>query len=319
MSIISRRKFIQLSAAVATYNSFLSKGVGKMAKRQNNLIRLGGPIFKEVSDDPVRWIKAHKEWGYSAAYCPVNADASSELINAFKNEAKKSNLIIAEVGAWSNPISPDNSKQQEAFEYCCRQLDLADRIGARCCVNIAGSRNSEQWDGPHAENLTMDTFDLIIEITRKIIDSVKPKRTYFTLEPMPWIFPNSVASYEKLLKSINRQEFAVHFDPVNLINSPEKYYQNADIIKHAFKSLGPYIKSCHGKDTIIDSKLTTHISETRPGLGNLNYLVFLNELSKLHDIPLMLEHMEDPEDYKLSVVYLRQLALENGLDFVSIN
>ena len=290
-----------------------------MTKKQNNPIRLGGPIFKEVSNDPVSWVKAHIELGYNAAYCPLDADASSEMIKAFENEAQKSNLIIAEVGAWSNPISPDNTEQKKSFEHCCRQLDLADRIGAKCCVNIAGSRNSEQWDGPHIENLTNDTFDLIIEITRKIIDSVKPNRTYFTLEPMPWIFPNSVESYEKLLKSINRQGFAVHFDPVNLINSPENYYQNASIIKDAFKTLGPYIKSCHGKDTIIDSRLTTHISETRPGLGNLDYPVFLNELSKLHDIPLMLEHMENPEDYKLSVAYLHQLVSENGLDLALIN
>ncbi|KPK96404.1 xylose isomerase [bacterium SM23_31] len=281
-------------------------------------MRLGGPVFTAVSEDPLAWIKAHKDWGYSAAYCPLKADAAPELIRLYESEAKKSNLIIAEVGAWSNPISPDDRQRKDAFKHCCAQLDLADRIGANCCVNIAGSRNPEQWDGPHEDNLSQDTFDLIVEVTRKIIDTVKPSRTYFTLEPMPWIFPNSVESYVRLLKTIDREKFAVHVDPVNLMNSLNNYYNNSKIIKDTFEKLGPYIKSCHGKDTILESQLTTHINETQPGLGNLDYTVYLKELSKLKDVPLMLEHMKEPEEYKAAIKYLQYVASENDLSFLQI-
>jgi sugar phosphate isomerase/epimerase len=318
MSKISRRNFVKLSTVVALNLSLLPKRIFAMAPDNNNPIRLGGPIFEDVFDDPVAWVKAHKDWGYSAAYCPVDADASPELIRAFENEAKKSNLIIAEVGAWSNPISPDDKQKKDAIELCCKQLDLADRIGARCCVNIAGSRNPEQWDGPHKDNLSIDTFNLIVEVTRQIIDTVKPKRTFFTLETMPWIFPNSVDSYVDLHKSIEREQFAVHFDPVNLMNSLDNYYNNADIIKHTFEKLGPYIKSCHGKDTILELDLTTHINETQPGLGNLDYAVYLSELSKLKDVPLMLEHMEKPEEYRSALKYLQHVAQETKLNFLEI-
>jgi sugar phosphate isomerase/epimerase len=317
MSKISRREFVKLTAAGTLNLSLMSQGLYSMPTSKNS-IRLGGPIFKEVFDDPGAWVKAHKEWGYSAAYCPVDADASSELIKAFESEAAKSNLIIAEVGAWSNPISPIADEQKKAFEHCCKQLDLADRIGANCCVNIAGSRNPEQWDAPHKENLSQDTFDLIVEVTQKIIDTVKPKRTFFTLETMPWIFPNSVDSYIELNKIIDRPKFAVHFDPVNLMNSLDSYYNNAQIIKHAFKELGPYIKSCHGKDTILLTELTTHINETQPGLGNLDYGVYLKELSKLKDVPLMLEHMEEPEQYKAAVKHLQGVANDNNLEFYKL-
>jgi sugar phosphate isomerase/epimerase len=274
---------------------------------------MGGPIFKEIDDDPVEWIKAHKEWGYSAAYCPVEADATEELIRAYESEAKKNDLIIAEVGAWSNPISVDDKQRKEAIEFCIQQLNLADKIGANCCVNIAGSRNPDTWDGPHADNLTQETFDLIVETTQNIIDAVKPKRTFFTLETMPYVFPNSIESYEEIIKKIDRERFAVHFDPVNLINSPERYYNNAVLIKDAFRKLGKYIKSCHAKDTIIQNKLTIHISETQPGLGKLDYAVYLKELSKLDNVPLMLEHMEEPEEYKVANIFLRKVAMMNNL------
>ena len=114
------------------------------------------------------------------------------------------------------------------------------------------------------------------------------------------------------------QIFAVHFDPVNLINSPEKYFNNAAIIKEAFKKLGPHIKSCHGKDTILEPKLTTHLSETDPGKGNLDYAVYLKEISKLRDVPLMLEHMKEPDQYKSALKYVQKVAINNGLNLLKI-
>ncbi len=51
-------------------------------------------------------------------------------------------IIIAEVGAWSNPMSTDPEEARAALAKCQTQLALAEEIGARCCVNISGSRES---------------------------------------------------------------------------------------------------------------------------------------------------------------------------------
>jgi len=71
-----------------------------------------------------------KKLGYRAAYCPVNAKASDDVVKAYERAAGKADIIIAEVGAWSNPISPDDKTRREALEKCRTQLALADRIGA---------------------------------------------------------------------------------------------------------------------------------------------------------------------------------------------
>jgi sugar phosphate isomerase/epimerase len=312
--MISRRNFMKLSAMSAVYLAASSKGLANMSSINKGKIRLGGPLFKEINNDPVEWVKAHKEWGYSAAYCPIEADVSEEVIKAFEMASNRENLIIAEVGAWSNPISPNDEQRNEAIEHCMQQLELADKLEANCCVNIAGSRNPDKWDGPDNDNLSQETFDLIVETTQQIIDAVNPKRTYFALETMPYVFPNSIDSYERIIKAIDRERFAVHFDPVNLINGIDKYYNNGAIIKEGFKRLGKYIKSCHGKDTKIQNELTTHINETQPGLGNLNYSVYLKELSKLDNIPLMLEHMEEPEGYRNAIIYVKEVLKKEGID-----
>ena len=178
-------------------------------------MRLGAPIFAKGLG-PEEWAAAVRAKGYRAAYCPVDARADDATVAAYVRAAQQADIVIAEVGAWSNPISPDEATRQQAIRHCQEQLALADRVGARCCVNIAGSRSAD-WAGPDADNLSPDTFDLIVETVRLIIDAVKPTRTYYTLEAMPWTPPDSTESYVQLMQAIERPRMAVHFDPANLL------------------------------------------------------------------------------------------------------
>ena len=96
--------------------------------------------------------------------------------------------------------------------------------------------------------------------------------------------------------------------PVNIVNSPHRYYNNGALIRDCFKILGPYIKSCHAKDILLHDKLTTHLDEVRPGLGNLDYTTFLHEIDKLDsDMPLMIEHLKGEEEYAKAAEHIRLL------------
>lgn len=311
---ISRREFSKLSAAGLT--ALTLPGLTGMNIRLNgsgNCIRLGGPVFGDTSD-PEQWIRLLKKEGYSAAYCPVEPGTNETTVRSFENAAKKAGILISEVGAWSNPISKDDTIRKEALKKCKDSLALADQIGAGCCVNISGSRG-KQWDGPDPENFSKDTFDLIVQTTREILDEVKPVRTFYTLEPMPWIFPDSPDSYLELIKAMDRKQFGVHLDPVNIISSPRRYYDSGTFLKECFQKLGPYIKSCHAKDIRLETNLTVHLNEVLLGTGGLDYKVFLMELSGLKNIPLMLEHLEKEEDYKQAATNIRKVAASVGIEF----
>jgi sugar phosphate isomerase/epimerase len=234
-------------------------------------------------------------------------------VAAYREAADRADLVIAEVGAWSNPMSPDAGVRRAAIARCKASLALADRIGARCCVNIAGSRG-EQWDGPHPDNLTEATFDAIVETVRGIIDDVKPTRTFYTLETMPWMYPDSAESYERLIRAVGRQAFGVHLDPVNLVNSPERFFRNGELIRDCFRRLGPHIRSCHLKDIALSGKLMVHLDEVRPGLGSLDYRAFLTEANRLDpNLPVMLEHLPSDEEYALAASHVRSVANEIGV------
>lgn len=273
-------------------------------------MRLGGPIFDQV-DNPTAWAQAHQRLGYSAALLPIEEPEDPRLAD-YIAASQKAGLLIAEVGAWSNPISADEVQRTKALDLCCRRLELAERAGAWCCVNIAGSRGS-QWDGPHPDNLTGETFDLIVQSVRQILDAVKPRRTFYTLEAMPWVYPDSPESYLALIQAIERPQFGVHLDPVNMINCPQRMYRTGDFIRTCFEKLGPHIRSCHAKDIQYQSRLTLHLEECRPGTGVLDYRTYLGELFQLGpDVPLMLEHLPNAEEYAAAARYIRQMAHQIG-------
>jgi sugar phosphate isomerase/epimerase len=275
-------------------------------------MRLGGPIFKPYGD-PEEHVALARAAGYNAIYCPLQPEAGDDAVRALREAAAKANIVIAEAGAWSNPLSPDDKTRAEALARCKGMLDLAERIGARCCVNIAGSRG-KKWDGPSRADLTEESFDLIVETVRDIIDAVKPRRTFYTLEAMPWMHPDSTEGYVRIMQAIDRPQFAVHFDPVNIVSSPQRYFSTSTLIREFVAKLGPHIRSCHAKDILLRDNLTVHLDEVRPGTGGLDYSAYLRALNGLDpDLPLMIEHLPDEEEYKAAAAFIRQKAETEGV------
>jgi sugar phosphate isomerase/epimerase len=277
-------------------------------------MRLGSPL-PQTWNSPDGWIATLRAQGFRTAYWPLPDDAGDDDVRAYAEAAQAAGVSIAEIGAWSNPLSPDDATRAAAVEYCKARLSLADRVGARCCVNIAGSRSTTSWDGPHPAALSRDTFALIVDTTRDIIDAVDPQRTAYTLEPMPWSLPDSPDSYLDLLGAIDRPAFAVHLDPVNFINSPAKLYDNAGLLRECFAKLGPHIRSVHAKDIALRNELTVHLAEVRPGRGELDYRVFLTEMARLDpDTPILVEHLTEAQEYAAAVAHIRAVAAELGLE-----
>src|SRR5262249_53802953 len=161
---------------------------------------------------------------------------------------------------------------------------------------IAGSFSTKEWYGPHPDNLSPKFFDAVVENARKIIDAVKPKRAKFTYEMMGWALPDGADEYVRLIRAIDRKTFGVHLDPCNAVNSPARFYRNAQLLNECFDKLGRWIVSCHAKDLTWDVEMNVHFREVRPGAGAMDYPTYLRRLAALPQRPpLMLEHLPSPE------------------------
>jgi sugar phosphate isomerase/epimerase len=278
-------------------------------------IRLGGPIFLK-SDDPALLAREHRRLGYSAAYCPAATLADSARIRAIRDAFAAENVVIAEVGAWKNLLDPDPATRKENLAYVTDRLAFADAVGARCCVDIAGSYNPKVWYGMHPRNLSREFFDATVANCRAVIDAVKPTRTAFTIEMMPWSLPDGPDSYLDLIKAVDRRAFAVHLDVCNVMNSPSRFYNNKSVIEECFRKLGRWIASCHAKDLAWIPEYNVHFAEVIPGRGEIDYAAYLTQLSQAPtDAPLMLEHLKTPEEYDEGRAYIQRVAAKERLKF----
>ncbi len=311
----SRREFLGTAGSLAALAGAGSGLWTKAVASGVRPLRLGGPIFLK-SDDPGELAQEHRRLGYRAAYAPEVAVNDKDRINAIIKEFSARDVAIAEVGAWRNMLDPDLEKRRQNLSYVQDQLALAELLGARCCVDIAGSFNPQHWDGPDPRNITDEFIDATVENCRHVIDAVKPARTRFTIEMMPFNFPTGPDDYLKLIIKVDRPGFAVHLDACNVMNCPERMYHNGAVIDECFHKLGRWIVSCHAKDLAWEDYVQVCLREVIPGRGQLDYHAYLRGLSGLQvDVPLMLEHLKTPEEYDEGRHYIQKVAREMGLRF----
>ena len=275
-------------------------------------MRIGGGVERPYSN-PQEWYQIVEEMGYRAVLTPVAWNTPQAEKEAYMECIREHDLVLGEVGAWVNPLATDEQERKNALEYCKRQLQLAEDLGANCCVNIAGGRNA-QWDGYGLDNYQPDTYALIVDSVREIIDAVNPTRTFYTLEPMPWMVPSSPEEYLQLLKDVDRKGFGVHLDFTNMINCPERFVKRDAFIESCFKLLAPYIKSVHGKDVIMENSLPCIIREVMPGKGVVDYQKVVKLCESLgNQTTLFVEHLPDAESYKQAAAFVREQAILAGV------
>lgn len=258
------------------------------------------------STNATHWAEKLSSLGCRAAVFPLDYTAKKEDIDAYTKEAHKKDLLIAEVGAWCNPIAPDKKTREKAMERCIGQLALAEKIGANCCVNVSGALGPI-WDGAYKENFSKEAWNLTVKSIQQIIDAVNPHKTFYAIEPMPWMIPADPDQYIQLIKEVNRKHFAVHMDIVNWITSVQKYFYNTQFLEECFYRLGDRIKSCHIKDVHLENEFTFNLKETACGKGNMDlerYAELANSISP--DMPMIIEHLESDQAYEESITYVQQ-------------
>jgi sugar phosphate isomerase/epimerase len=309
-STIDRRSFLAAAGAAAA-----ARALGAAESTATVRVRLGAPV-SVPTEDPEALALAHRAKGYRAAYCPGIRIDDRERIRATVDAFARHDVVIAEVGRWVNLLDADAEARKKNLATVTEGLALAEAVGARCCVDIAGSFSPTSWYGPHPDNLSQRFFDAAVENARTIIDAVKPTRTAFSYEMMAWSLPDTPEACLRMLKAVDRKAFAAHLDPCNLVNSPERYYRSSDIVRECYRTLGPHIASVHVKDLTWDVEMAVHFREVRAGLGTMDYGSWLTEHARhAVEAPLMLEHLEKDADYDAARDHVRAAGDRVGLLF----
>jgi sugar phosphate isomerase/epimerase len=287
-------------------------------------VRVGGAGIA-YHGDPEAYAREHVAFGYRAAYMPKVSIENRDEVRAIAKALADADVTLAEAGAWRNLIAHDEKRRKANLDYAIHQLALADEMGARACVAYHGTvghpgdpwQLSDNYDyGSHPDNQSEAGFQQAVDTVRYIIDAVKPRRTKFSLEMVPWLVTDTPESDLKLLKAIDRTAFGAHVDAVNMVVLP-RHFNTGKMIGEAFARLGPWIVSCHAKDIVMQGgpgNISFHMNEVVPGDGNLDDAAYLDEIDRLgRDVPLMLEHFDVP-GYRRGLAHIRRVAAEIGVE-----
>lgn len=267
------------------------------------ILGLSSPLSHSSAKE---WGEKHASLGCKALVFPLSCKNSDDEIDEYVQAAKDNNLVIAEVGIWKNVLAKDEKERKEAIDYSIGQLKLADRIGAKCCVNIVGTPYGPRWDGGYAGNFTKEAWQMAVESIQHIIDEAKPVNTKFSIETMPWMYPTSPDEYLRLIEDVNRKEFGVHLDIVNMINCPERYFFNEAFMEDTFNKLGDKILSCHLKDVLLLEGYTFQLRESACGEGTLNLEKYAELATKYNpEMPMIIEHLNTDDEYLASLSYVK--------------
>ena len=163
-------------------------------------------------------------------------------------------------------------------------------------------------------------------MARYFIDTVKPKTAYFVYEIFPFDVVDSIESIDRLVKAVDRKQFGVHLDLVNLINCPRKYFNSGALAKEACRVLGDKIVSLHVKDILLTNHTKTDdpqpanisviLNEVPAGQGGVDLHTAIRVFNELpQDMPYLMEHMPDEKSFDMVAEYVRKVAAEVGVDF----
>ncbi len=262
-------------------------------------------------NSPEEWASNQLALGCSTVVFPLNCNDDEKKIIAYKDAAQKAGLTIAEVGIWRNALAANPEERNANMDYCVNQLRLADFLGARCAVNVAGAFGT-RWDGGYRANFTDRAWKESIAMVQQIIDRANVKNTFFTLEPMPWMIPTGPKEYIRLLEAVDRDHFAVHMDIINMINSAERYFNPEEFVDQCAELLGNKIRSCHIKDVHLAQEYTLQLQECGPGDGEFPLRYYVEKMNAIDpNMPVILEHLNSDQEYIKYMNYLKEEL--NGL------
>lgn len=265
-------------------------------------------------ETPEQWAQDLRALGLSAAVFPVEYAAGDAQIAAYADAARGAGLCIAEVGAWSNPLSEIPEQRQAALEKC-KASSAWPRSWARAAASTSpGAFRGARWDGFHRANYTQEAFEATVRSIQEIIDSVKPKKTYYCMEAMQWMIPDTPQQYLDLLRAVAPRGLRRAHRHHQLGLQPQDLPLQPGVHRRGVRPAG------RGRPQLPPQGLQAARRHDLPagggavGLGGLDIAHYIERAEALSpDTPMIIEHLTGDAAYREAVARVQGIARAAGV------
>jgi sugar phosphate isomerase/epimerase len=237
---------------------------------------------------------------------------SSEKCHLIRSAFRDANIPIVAVSGYTNIIHPNPVKRKENIKNLKILLKFARDLGTPYVISETGTFNEESDWVYHEKNGTEEAYESLCEIITDLTKFAYDNGSVFLVENYVNNIIGTVNQLLRLFSDVNHNSLGLLMDPTN-------YFSDVNIddvdgeLNRIFNALGKQIKIAHAKDckraedtTEKHAKIDASESHTfrgagsvelpAPGLGILNYDLYLKRLSEMHpNIPLIIEHLEESD------------------------
>ncbi len=223
------------------------------------------------------------------------------------------NLPVSCISGYTNLVHPDGDKRKANLAHLKQLIRYANELGSPYVISESGTFDTESDWVHHPKNKTEEGYADCRDVIADLVDFARQQGVTFLVETY---VNNVIGSIEETLRL-----FADITDPhLGLLMDPTNYFEEHNIDKmdstlhQIFNALAGKVKIAHAKDVKLASAsqgvqmANIDASEAHalrgvgmielpaPGLGSLNYDLYLKLLSRYYpNIPIIIEHLEESD------------------------
>lgn len=226
------------------------------------------------------------------------------------------NLPICCISGYTNIIHPDPVEREKRVGYLKEIIRHAQYLGTPYVISETGTYNTESDWVHHPKNKTEEGFEECRKVIADLSQHAYDHGATFLLETYVNNVVGSVEETVKMFAQVDHPGLGLLMDPTNYFETHNIDDMNT-ILNQVFDTLSDKIKIGHAKDVQRsgddksekhadigdDDALESHtfrgvgeIELPAPGLGELNYDLYLQRLAEKHpNIPMIIEHLDESD------------------------
>ncbi|MFC4810392.1 sugar phosphate isomerase/epimerase family protein [Paenibacillus sp. GCM10023250] len=238
----------------------------------------------------------------------LTRDKCRVIRDAFRD----ANLPIVCISGYTNLIHADPVKRRQNVQGVKNILQFARELGSPYVVSETGTFNTESdwvWD---PRNGTEEAYEETCRQIEELAKFAYDHGAVFLVENYVNNVIGSVDQVARLFADVNHPGLGLLMDPTNYFTD-DNIDRIDETLHRIFDTLGDRIKIAHAKDckraedtgekhAAIDASESHSfrgagaVELPAPGLGNLNYDLYLQRLARLHpNIPIIIEHLDEAD------------------------
>ena len=241
---------------------------------------------------------------------------TKDKCNTIRNTFRDHNLPICCISGYTNIIHPDKEERARRVGYLKEIIKHAQYLGTPYVISETGTYNTESDWMSHPSNKTEEGFEECRKVIAELSQFAYDHGAMFLLETYVNNVVGSVEETVKMFAQVDHPGLGLLMDPTNYFET-HNIDKMDQILNQVFDTLSDKIKIGHAKDVKRsgDDKSEKHadigdadaleshtfrgvgeIELPAPGLGSLNYDLYLKRLAKKHpNIPMIIEHLEESD------------------------